>query len=251
MQTGLLPQQQLYHFRSNRAKWVGGFIAVVLCLYLIIGQEWVPMLDILDKKMMLVLNFKGAPLTDHFWYGYSHLWGWWPFIVAVLAEVWRNSQHNWRDFAVFLVATALLVTLLDQTSSSIIKPLVGRLRPSHDPAIREMLHYVNNYHGGSYGFVSGHATNIVGLATWIGLIFRHRLTRAILALFAILMCYSRIYLGVHYPGDVLCGALLGYGIARLAFLFLAPYMPACLTTRLPYSIPIAFCASLCLILLIP
>ena len=102
-----------------------------------------------------------------------------------------------------------MVAVLDQISSSLIKPLVARLRPSHTPLVANMLHYVNDYHGGKFGFVSGHATNTVGIAVFLGLIYHSRLIRWSLFFFALFMCYSRIYLGVHYPGDIICGALMG------------------------------------------
>jgi undecaprenyl-diphosphatase len=251
MQTDFLSQKQLSYSKVNRVRWVVYFFGMALWLCLAEWREWVPVLDLLDKRLTLMLNFNGSAVTDHFWYGYSQLWVWLPFVGIVLIEMWRNCESRIRGFIVFILATALLIVVLDQISSTVIKPWVGRLRPSHDPAISTMLHYVNDYRGGLYGFVSGHATNVVGLSTWLGLAFRNYRTRFTLGLFSALMCYSRIYLGVHYLGDVLCGALLGYCIARIAFHYLRTYMDICVTSRYPYSISIAYSISACLILMIP
>ena len=95
-----------------------------------------------------------------------------------------------------------------------------------------MLHYVNDYHGGKFGFVSGHATNTVGIAVFLGLIFHSRLIRWSLFFFALFMCYSRIYLGVHYPGDIICGSLMGA---------LGAWATVCLLRRRHLAMPTDHC----------
>ena len=84
-----------------------------------------------------------------------------------------------------------------------------RPRPCRDPDIGHLVHRVNNYCGGAYGFVSGHAANSFALATMISLLFRKKWVSTGLLIWATMVSYSRIYLGVHYPGDVIFGALLG------------------------------------------
>lgn len=168
-----------------------------------------------DARAMVLLNFNGGTVADRFFYGYSQMKTWLP-LVAVLAGytlVWH--QGSWRDRLLLLLVIAAMITFTDQLSSSIIKPLVARPRPSHNLVLAPMLHYVNDYHGGHYGFVSGHATNICCLVAFLSYIYRDRLMRFVLALFAITICYSRIYLGVHYLGDVLCGAAVGFFVAHI------------------------------------
>ena len=106
-----------------------------------------------------------------------------------------------------MLVLALLVA--DQVSSGLIKQIVERLRPTHDPSMESMLHVVNGYRGGMYGFVSSHAANSIAVATLFSLIMRHRLVAVSLFTWAVLQCYSRMYMGVHYPGDILGGIVVG------------------------------------------
>lgn len=154
---------------------------------------------------------------DNFWYLFSSRYLWIPMIAVIFISLFRSCKGNTSHKLLFILFCLILVVILDQVSSSIIKPLVGRLRPSHDPSICNMLHYVNGYHGGQYGFVSGHATNNVGIITWLCLIYKTKISRICLITYAIFLCYSRIYLGVHFFGDVLCGGILGFVIAYFSF----------------------------------
>jgi undecaprenyl-diphosphatase len=108
-----------------------------------------------------------------------------------------------------VVGIALCILLSDQISSSVLKPLVARLRPTHNPKIADLIHVVNGYRGGLYGFVSSHAANAATFVTFTALLFRNKIYTILLSLWAFLTAYSRVYLGVHYVGDVLCGALIG------------------------------------------
>ena len=116
-------------------------------------------------------------------------------------------------FAGFAVA----VGLSDFVSSGIIKPWVCRLRPTHEPALAGMLHLVNGYTGGMYGFVSSHAANTVACALLFSLLYRNKYATVALMLWVALNCYSRMYLGVHYPGDIIGGLLVGTLIAGMTY----------------------------------
>lgn len=196
-----------------------------------------------DAEAMQLLNYQGSAFADRFWFAYSHLRTWLPLAAVLLCSLCLRERGHWRQLAVYLLALVLLLVVADQLSSGLIKPLAGRLRPSHDPALSGLLHYVNGYRGGLYGFVSGHATNIFALTTWLSFYFRSRLTRAVLLLFAVGMCYSRIYLGVHYPGDVVCGAMLGYALARAARCLLSRHFRLPYTTKAACELPLAMIVS--------
>ena len=108
-----------------------------------------------------------------------------------------------------VLGIALTITLADQISSGLIKDFIGRFRPTHNPEIESIVHTVNGYKGGLYGFVSSHAANTLGVAVYISLLFRNRYITLFMMLWSLLVAYSRIYLGVHYPGDILGGMVVG------------------------------------------
>lgn len=186
-------------------------VCITCFMYIVVSEWWTLLffLDTLDKQLMILLNYTGGRFADRFWYAYSQKFIWTPLVLLTLLSLFVNQKGPLSHKLLLVVAVVLMVAVLDQFSSSLIKPLVARLRPSHTPLVANMLHYVNDYHGGKFGFVSGHATNTVGIAVFLGLIYHSRLIRWSLFFFALFMCYSRIYLGVHYPGDIICGSLMG------------------------------------------
>ena len=97
-----------------------------------------------------------------------------------------------------------------------------RLRPCHEPELQSLVHLVNNHCGGQFGFVSSHAANVFGLAFFMGQLFKRfsKLWMPLLIIWALVVSYSRIYLGVHYPFDVICGAILGILLAQMMLILL-------------------------------
>lgn len=162
----------------------------------------------LDHQLMDFLNFNGGMILDNFWYWFSYKWTWVPVYLIIIYVLWRRKTNR-SHFFVMLLTAVLIVLLCDQIASGIIKPLAARLRPSHDPLIADALHYVNGYHGGKYGFVSSHAANTCGISIFLSTLFRRRIVYCLLALWVLMTCYSRIYLGVHFPGDILGGLVVG------------------------------------------
>lgn len=167
----------------------------------------------LDTWLLLQLNGKGNMWLDHFWITFTDLRTWLPLGIVAVVMLWRTCEGGWKHKAMLLLVITLLIVMLDQTASGVLKPLTARLRPSHTNGVENLLHYVNGYRGGRYSFPSGHATTSAGIATWLWLTFRHPLARTCFAFFALAMGFSRIYLGVHYPSDVLVGFALGTAIS--------------------------------------
>ena len=177
-----------------------------------------------DEAVFLALN--GA----HCAYADSTMWlftGRWAYVLPVLALLYLSFRCGWKRGVMMLLAVALTILLSDQIASSLIKPLVCRLRPSHAEHI--VAYVLNGHRGGMYGFVSSHAANSFGVAVLLILLSRNRLLAACMLLWAAVVSYSRIYLGVHYPGDIICGALVGVAMAfvvnKLLCFLPEPYRP--------------------------
>lgn len=174
-------------------------------------------LNEIDSTALLAVNGWNSTFQDAFWWMVSAKWA---SVLLVLALIWLLLRQNRRHALLVLVMLVLAVVLADQLSSGLIKHLVERLRPTHDPSLESAVHVVNGYRGGMYGFVSSHAANSFAVATLIALILRHRLVTLSLFTWALLQCYSRVYLGVHYPGDILGGIVVGVLVGWLVWLIM-------------------------------
>ena len=161
----------------------------------------------LDESIFLFLNGLHAPWLDPLMAKMTRLVIWSPLFIAVIG--WIIIKFKWHSIPV-LIFIAISITITDQVSSAILKPWVGRIRPSHEPHLVELIHLVNGYKGGIFSFVSSHAANSFGVATFLWLIFRKEIRWIwIMIVWAMIFSYTRIYLGVHYPFDILGGAILG------------------------------------------
>ncbi len=163
------------------------------------------MLERLDQQLFLFLNSLNSPFCDQLMHAISGRLIWVPLYLAIL--VFLGVKYK-RKFLILILFIILAATLADQTSV-IIKNLVHRLRPCHEPSIKDIVHLVNGECGGMYSFVSSHATNSFNVALLSLLFIKKRWYSISIILWALVIGYSRIYLGVHYPGDVICGSLLG------------------------------------------
>lgn len=180
------------------------------------------MLDYLidiDSDALLAINGLHDTFQDAFWFMVSSKLA---SVLIALGLIWV-LLHKRRSYALLvIVMLALTITIADQVSSGIIKQLVERFRPTHDPDIGALVHTVNGYRGGMYGFVSSHAANAFSAITLISLIMRQRLVLFPLLVWALMQCYSRIYLGVHFPGDILGGIVVGLASGWLIWLLMRP-----------------------------
>lgn len=180
-----------------------------------------------DQDLMLKLNGSDSLYMDGVMKLISSTWVWIP--LAIVAMIIFLKNNSLRNFILVVFMFALTVFLCDKISSGVIKPWVGRLRPSHDPMILHQIDIVNGSRSGKYGFLSSHATNTFGVFMFVTLLVRHRLLGISLFIWASIDSFSRIYLGLHYPGDILCGAILGVVIATLVYL-LYYYIHKCIDT---------------------
>ena len=171
-------------------------------------------LDTIDQQILLAINGFHAAYFDQAMWLVSNRLSW---LLILLAFLWALRSKGWRHAAVAIAAIALTVLIADQVSSGLIKHAVERLRPTHQPALAGMVHIVNGYTGGKYGFVSSHAANAFGVALIIGLLMRSQPALWALMGWAVLQCYSRMYLGVHYLGDIIGGMVVGLLAAWLVY----------------------------------
>ncbi|MDR2468946.1 MAG: phosphatase PAP2 family protein, partial [Tannerella sp.] len=176
--------------------------------------EWI--LDC-ERETFLWLNSWHTPFRDSFMWIYSGKAAWVTPLTVIAIVIARRK--NWKESLAIFLFIALVITLCDQFASGICKPCFMRLRPTGHPDFMEHVHTVNGYRGGRYGFISSHAANAFGFAVFTLLLFRDRWYTVVILLWATLMAYTRIYLGVHFISDIVpaifSGSLFGYTGYRL------------------------------------
>lgn len=178
-------------------------------------------LDNLDTSIFLAVNGAHSPFFDNFMTMFTGRFIWIPMYAMVLWILFRSCR--WQTAVAYLLALVGAIALTDQTCASVIRPAVERLRPSNiENSISDFTYIVNGYRGGSYGFPSCHAANSFALALFVALFVRRRAFTLFIVGWALLNSYSRLYLGVHYPGDLFVGAVVGslfgvgcYYVARM------------------------------------
>jgi len=167
----------------------------------------------LDTALLIWINHLHTPWLDQIMFLLTDARTWTPFFLLIIGMM--IYTRKWKTLTILLFL-GLVVTISDQLASSVIKPWVGRLRPSHLPSLEGVIHLVNGYRGGKFSFVSSHASNSFGIATFLWLTLRREVPWIwTLFVWGAIFSFTRIYLGVHYPGDILGGALLGSFIGYL------------------------------------
>ncbi len=171
-------------------------------------------LNMLDSNLLLHLNDNYSRFWDSVMYLGTDKLFWVPLFATLLYFIFRNKGREGILILIFLILTLVL----NDSISTFMKESIQRLRPTHDPSLMFDLHVVNGYRGGLYGFVSSHAANSFGLALFLSLLIRNHFFSFTIFAWAVFHSYTRIYLGVHFPFDILGGATLGLLIGYLMFL---------------------------------
>ena len=169
-----------------------------------------------DKYLLLALNGSDSIFWDGCMKVYTSISIWIPLILVLFYILMKNNSL--KDFLLLLLFVVLVVTFTDITSSWICKPFFARWRPTNDPELMYLVDVVDNIRGGKYGFTSSHAANSFGIATFVILLIKNKTLTTSLIIWASMNAFTRIYLGVHYPGDILAGTAIGVLVGWLMYL---------------------------------
>ena len=181
----------------------------------------------IDTEVLLAINGWNAPWADSLMWIVSEKTTWIPlYLLLIGLLVWRyrqpalNPKWSWMQripqYVVIVVVIGLAIGAADFIASGILKDLVARPRPTRVPELEGVLHLVNDYRSGQFGFVSSHAATTMACALLFSWIWRNKIATCILMLWVAANCYSRMYLGVHYPLDILGGLIVGILVALIA-----------------------------------
>ena len=173
-------------------------------------------LESLDKQLLLELNGSDSLFLDRVASKLTNAFTWVPFYISLFYLVLKNND-NFRKIMFVIGAAALCVLLAGMVDDLIVKPTVARWRPTHDPEIGPLVDVVDDYHGGKYGFFSAHAANTFSIAVLFCWMVRSWLLSIAMILWSLTNCWTRLYLGVHYPGDILVGLLWGAIVGSVVY----------------------------------
>jgi len=162
----------------------------------------------IDLPLLHLLNGSGSALIDQLVLTLTHGVTWIPLYLALFVLVLKNNESSSQIF--IIVGCCVLGVLFSAgIDDLLVKPYFGRLRPTHDPMIKHTIDVACGYRGNGYSFYSGHASNTFSVAVYMALLVRSRVFTSFMALWSLLNCYTRLYLGVHYPSDIVCGLFFG------------------------------------------
>jgi undecaprenyl-diphosphatase len=183
-------------------------------------------LNELDHQLTLAINGSDSLFWDNVMYTVTDTFSWTVVIIVLLAIIFKNN--TWKEALMVYVTLALLIFVADRICSGMVKPMVARWRPTQDPQLMYLVDVVRDYRGGRFGFFSGHACNTMCVAMFLAWLFRSTKVTLTLFFWSLSTTFTRLYLGVHYLGDVsvgfIVGAILGFGFYWLMEHFVHPYI---------------------------
>ena len=171
-------------------------------------------LKYIDTWLFLFINGHHTPFMDSVMGAVTSKYTWIPFYLLLLFFVWKRSKSTmW----LVVLSVAILITFSDQISVHLFKEVFQRYRPCHNLLLQDKIHLLNGECGGQYGFVSSHAANTFAFTTFLIFFFRRKDFALCMYLWASFVCYSRVYVGVHYPLDVVGGMALGIFLGLIGY----------------------------------
>jgi undecaprenyl-diphosphatase len=184
-----------------------------ICL---VSDGLIPALESLDKQLLLEVNGSDSLYLDRVAHKLTNALAWIPFYISLFYVVLKNND-SFRKILLVLGAVSVCVLLAGMVDDVIVKPTVARWRPTHDPEIGPLVDVVDGYRGGKYGFFSAHAANTFSIAIFFCWMVRSRLLSLAMIIWSFTNCWTRLYLGVHYPGDILVGLIWGTIVGSFAY----------------------------------
>ena len=178
-------------------------------------MDWNVLIDY-DRWLLLAVNGSSSLYLDGVVRTLTTAGTWIPLYLAMFYLVMKNND-TMRSIVGIVTCAVLCYLLAGAVDDGIVKPLVARWRPTHDPVIGWQVDVVNGYRGGKYGFFSAHASNTFSIAVFFSLLVRSRLLTIGLVTWSLVNCWTRLYLGVHFPGDIICGLLWGGFVGTLVY----------------------------------
>ena len=178
----------------------------------------------IDSQFLLLINGFHTGYLDQLMWLISGKLVWIPFYLITLFVIYK--KRGWKGALHLLVLVGVMMLMTDMVNSQVIRPWFHRLRPANlENPLSQYVHIVNDYRGGSYGFPSAHAANYWGLSLLVAWFMKSR--RVLYSLFSLslIVCYSRSYLGVHYPGDLLGGILYSTIVVGIIIWLYQKYLP--------------------------
>ncbi len=160
-----------------------------------------------DKYLLLAINGSDSIFWDGCMKIYTTIAIWIPLMLMLVYILMKNN--SFKDFILLFFMFVLVVVFTDVISSGICKPFFERWRPTNDPELMYLVDVVNGTRGKDYGFTSSHAANSLGIATFMLLLIKNKTLSISLVLWASMNAFTRLYLGVHYPGDIIAGTFIG------------------------------------------
>jgi undecaprenyl-diphosphatase len=201
-------------------------------------MDLIQQLNFYDTQLLLFLNSLHNSFFDGFMYTFTQTYVWIPFYLSVIYVILKSQK---KEAAFWVILSLILcVVIADQVSSGFIKNAVQRLRPSRDPALEGLIHGVNAYVGGKFGFTSAHAANTFSFALLSAIYFRNKNFSIAVIFWSLMNCYTRMYLGVHYPLDIVGGLLVGFLTVLVIYALMNKLKPALIQNdlELPAAIPL-------------
>ena len=185
---------------------------------LLVNDGLLPALEAIDRAALLAVNGSDSLYLDRVAHVLTTAATWIPFYISLFCIVVKNND-TMRKILIIVGGAGLCILLAGTVDDTIVKPMVARWRPTHDPVIGTMVDVVDGYRGGRYGFFSAHACNTFSIAIFFCWLIRSRVLSAALIIWSLTNCWTRLYLGVHFPGDILVGLIWGFIVGTFVYYF--------------------------------